>query len=47
MFHIKNALQKGYALLPLLFKLALQYANRRVQVNVYGLKINNTHQLLV
>jgi len=36
--HITNALKKGNALLPLLFKSALQYAIRRVQVNHYGFK---------
>jgi hypothetical protein len=35
------------ALSPLLFKFAIQYANRTVQVKQDGLKLNGTHQLLI
>jgi len=46
-FPIKNGLKQGDALSPLLFKFAFDYTSRRVQVNQDGLKLNDTHQLLV
>jgi hypothetical protein len=36
-------LNQGDALLPLLFKSALEYAIRRVEVNQDGLKLNGLH----
>jgi hypothetical protein len=40
-------LKRVHALSPLLFNFALDYATRRAQVNQDGLKLNDTHQLLL
>ena len=47
MFPIRNGLKQGDALLPLLFKFAVESAIRWVQVIQDGLKLSGTHQLLV
>jgi hypothetical protein len=46
-FYIKNGLKKGHALLPLLLNFALDYAIPGVQADQEGLKLYDTHQLLL
>jgi hypothetical protein len=46
-FPIKNVLNKGDELSPLLLSFVLEYSLSRVQVNQDGLKLNGAHQLLI
>jgi len=47
MFPIRNVMEQGDVLSPLIFNFSVDYVIRRVQVRQDGLKLNGTHQLLV
>jgi hypothetical protein len=47
MFHIKNGLKEGDALLSLLFNFAVEYAIRRIRANHKLLKLNCTQQVII
>jgi hypothetical protein len=47
MFHIKNGLKEGDALLSLLFNFAVEYAIRKVKANHKLLKFNGTHPVII
>jgi hypothetical protein len=46
-FPIQNDLKQGYALSPLLYNFALEYAIMTVKKNQVGLKLNGSHRLLL
>jgi hypothetical protein len=46
MFHIKNGLKGGDALLSPLFKFAVEYVIRKVKANHRLLKFNGKHQVI-
>jgi hypothetical protein len=46
-FPIQNSLKQGDALLPLFFNFALEYTIRKVLEDQVGMKLNETHLLLV
>jgi len=47
MFHIKNGLKEGDALLRLLSNFALEYPIMKVTANHKLLKFNGTHQVII
>jgi di/tricarboxylate transporter len=47
MFHIKNGLKEGDALLSLLSNFAVEYDITKVTANHQLLKFNGTHQVII